>query len=174
MARTLALRQYLDLPFHQEGDFDHGDVYLPNGHVYIANTAAGSVEVVDGERLCRLATIPDCPEASGMLAAQDNALIFAAMRGAGKLLVIDAISGTVIRAVAVGSRPNGLAWDAPRHHLLAADVQDDTARLSYAILGQVTAAASQPGRPRRADDHPAGERYLINIRDPAVVISLET
>src|SRR6266571_4974191 len=88
MARTLALRQYLDLPFHPEGEFDHGDVYLPNGHVYIANTAAGTVEVVDGERLCHLATIPDCPEASGMLAAQDNALIFAAMRGAGMHLVI--------------------------------------------------------------------------------------
>ncbi len=173
MASTLVLRQYLDLPFHPEGDFDHGDVYLPNGHVYIANTAAGTVEVVDGERLCHLATIPDCPEASGVLAAQDDALIFAAARGAGKLIVINAISGTVIRAVPVGSRPNGLAWDARRHHLLVADVQDNTARLVDPVLGQVIAAASLPGRPRWAVYHQAGDRFLINIREPAVVAILE-
>jgi hypothetical protein len=67
MASTLALRQYVSLPPHQAGDFDHGDVYLANGRVFIANTAAGTVEVVDGEHLCHLATIPGCPEASGVL-----------------------------------------------------------------------------------------------------------
>ena len=96
MASTLVLRQYIDLPFHPEGDFDHGDVSLSSGYVFIANTAAGTVEVVDGERLRHLVTILDCPEASGVLAAQDDALIFAAARGVGKLLVIDAVSTTVI------------------------------------------------------------------------------
>src|SRR6266849_4916297 len=173
MASTLVLRHYLDLPFHPEGDFDHGDVYLPNGHVYIANTAAGTVEVVDGERLCHLATIPDCPEASGVLAAQDDALIFAAARGAGKLLVINAISSAVISAVAVGSRPDGLAWDPLRKRFLLADVQDNTARLVDPMIGQVIAAASLPGRPRWAVYHQAGDRFLINIREPAVVAILE-
>ena len=28
MASTLVLRHYMDLPFHPEGDFDHGDVFL--------------------------------------------------------------------------------------------------------------------------------------------------
>jgi len=173
MASKLILRQSIDLPFRPEGDFDHGDVYLPNGHVFLANTAAGTVEVVDGERLCHLATIPDCPEASGMLTAQDDALIFAAARGAGKLLVINATSSTVIRAVAVGSRPNGLAWDARRHHLLIADVQDNTARLVDPMIGQVIAAAALPGRPRWAVYHKAGDRFLVNIREPAVVAILE-
>ncbi len=67
MASKLVLRQYIPLPPHPEGDFDHGDVYLESGHVFIANTAAGTVEVVDGERLRHLATIPGCPEASGVL-----------------------------------------------------------------------------------------------------------
>ncbi len=108
-----------------------------------------------------------------MLAAQDEALIFAAARGAGKLLMINAISGTVIRAVAVGSRPNGLAWDPLRKRLLLADVQDNTARLVDPVLGQVIAAASLPGRPRWAVYHQAGDRFLINIREPAVVAILE-
>src|SRR5438309_11831770 len=123
MTHKLVLHQYIDLPFHAQGDFDHGDVALSNGYVFIANTAAGTVEVVDGEQLSHLVTIPGCPEASGVLAAQENALIFAAARGAGKLLVIDATSTRVVQTVAVGSRPNGLAWDSRRKQLLVADVQ---------------------------------------------------
>ena len=46
MTHKLVLRQYIDLPFHAEGDFDHGDVALSKGYVFIANTAAGTVEVV--------------------------------------------------------------------------------------------------------------------------------
>src|SRR6266568_8771930 len=114
MASKLVLHHYIDLPPHPEGDFDHGDVYLESGHVFVANTAASTVEVIDGERLRHLATIPGCPEASGVLAAQEEGLVFAAARGAGKLLVIDAVFTTVLREVAVGSRPNGLAWDTHR------------------------------------------------------------
>ncbi len=116
MASKLVLHHYIDLPPHPEGDFDRGDVSLSNGYVFITNTAAGTVEVADGEHLRHLATIPDCPEASGVLAAQEEGLVFAAARGAGKLLVIDAVFTTVLREVAVGSRPNGLAWDTLRKH----------------------------------------------------------
>src|SRR5215831_1808656 len=101
MASKLALRQYIPLPAHPAGDFDHGDVYLQSGRVFIANTAAGTVEVVDGERLRHLATIPGCPEASGVLCAQDEALIFAAARGAGRLVVIDPTASSVLRTIAV-------------------------------------------------------------------------
>jgi YVTN family beta-propeller protein len=169
MASTLTFRQSIDLPPHPKGDFDHGDVSLSNGYVFIANTAAGSVEVVDGERLRHLVTLPDCPEASGVLAAQDDALIFAAARGAGKLLVIDAMSAKVIRTVDVGSRPNGLAWDTLRQQLLVADVQDNTARLVDPQAAQVIAVVSLPGRPRWAVYQESGDRFLVNIREPAVV-----
>ena len=172
MASKLVLRQYLDLPFHPEGNFDHGDVLLSNGRVFVANTAAGSVEVVDGERLHHLATIPGCPEASGVLAAQDDMLIFAAARGAGKLLVIDPFAFSVLRTVAVGVRPNGLAWDSLRKHLLVADVQDNTARLIDPQVGQVIAAVPLSGRPRWAVYSQTGDRFFVNIREPAVVAVL--
>ncbi len=172
MASTLVLRQYIDLPFHPEGDFDHGDVYLESGRVFVANTAAGTVEVIDGERLRHLTTIPGCPEASGVLCAQEDALIFAAARGVGKLLVIDAMSATVIRTVAVGSRPNGLAFDPLRKHLLVADVQDNTARLVDPQVGRVIATVSLPGRPRWAVYHASGDHFLVNIREPACVALL--
>ena len=116
MASKLVLRQYIPLPPHPAGDFDHGDVYLPTGRVFIANTAGGTVEVVDGERLRHLATIAGCPEASGVLCAQDEALVFAAARGAGKLLVIDPTTHAVLREVGVGPRP-GADCGSARCHL---------------------------------------------------------
>src|SRR5947209_3776825 len=172
MASKLVLHHSIDLPPHPEGDFDHGDVSLSNGYVFIANTAAGTVEVIDGEHLRHLMTIPGCPEASGVLAAQEEGLVFAAARGAGKLLVIDAVFATIRREVTVGSRPNGLAWDQRRKHLLVADVQDNTARLVDPQAGQMIATASLPGRPRWAVYDRAGDRFLVNIREPAMVAVL--
>ena len=172
MASKLALRQYIPLPPHPAGDYDHGDVYLESGRVFVANTAAGTVEVIDGEHLRHLATIPGCLEASGVLAAQDDALIFAAARGAGKLLVIDPITLGVLRTVAVGARPNGLAWDSLHKHLLVADVQDNSARLVDPHTGEVMASVEFPGRPRWAVYHQASDRFLVNIREPACVAVL--
>ncbi len=65
MGNKLVFQQYIDLPSHPASDFDHDDAFLANGRVFIANTAAGTVEVIDGERLQHLATLPGCPEASG-------------------------------------------------------------------------------------------------------------
>jgi len=172
MASKLALRQYISLPPHPAGDFDHGDVHLQSGRVFVANTAAGTVEVIDGERLRHLATIPGCPQASGVLCAQGDTLIFAAARGAGKLLVIDPTTNAVLRTVAVGPRPNGLAWDPHRKHLLVADVQENQARLVDPQTGEVTAKVELPGRPRWAVYHQARDHFLVNIREPACVAVL--
>ena len=172
MQTQLMLRQFIDLPPHPAGDYDHGDVYPPNGSVFVANTAAGSVEVIDGEHLRHVSTIPDCLEASGVLCAQDEGLVFAAARGAGKLLVIDAVSATVRREVSVGFRPNGLAWDPDRKHLLVADVQDNAARLVDPIAGSVVATITLPGRPRWAVYQRARGHFLVNIRDPAALVVL--
>jgi DNA-binding beta-propeller fold protein YncE len=106
---TLTLRGYIDLPPHARGGFDH--------------------EVIDGLVSRHLSTIAGCPEASGVLCTQDAGLEFAAARGAGKVLVIEARSTTVASEIMVGSRPNGLAWDPGRRRLLVADVQDMTVRL---------------------------------------------
>ena len=93
-------------------------------------------------------------------------------RGVGKLLVIDAVFTNVLREVAVGSRPNGLAWDPRRKHLLVADVQHNTARLVDPQAEHVIAAVSLPGRPRWAVYHESGDRFLVNMREPAVVVVL--
>jgi hypothetical protein len=172
MPTKLMVRQHISLPPHPAGDFDHGDVYFANGRVFVANTAAGTVEVLDGQRLQHLATIPGCPEASGVLCAQQEGLVFAAARATGKLLVIDAVSLTAPREIAVGFRPNGLAWDSQRKHLLVADVQDNRARFVDPLAGQILATIDLPGRPRWAVYRQAGDDFLVNIREPPCVVAL--
>jgi DNA-binding beta-propeller fold protein YncE len=174
----LILRQYIDLPPHAPGEFDHGDVHLLGGHVFVAHTAMDTVEVLDGNQGLHAATIAGCPEGSGVLCAQDDGVVFAAARGAGKLLVIEATSRKALREVRVGPRPNGLAWDTRRKRLLVADVQENTARLVDPLLdapdstAPTLAMVNLPGRPRWCAYEARADAFLINIRDPACVVIL--
>jgi DNA-binding beta-propeller fold protein YncE len=169
---ALTLRGFIDLPPHAQGGFDHGDVHLQSGRVFVAHTATGTVEVIDGQESRHLATINGCPEGSGVLCAQDEGLVFAAARGAGKVLVIETRSGIVVREFMVGPRPNGLAWDSGRKSLLVADVEDLTGRLIDPATGTLLQLIQLPGRPRWAAYHAELDRFLVNIRDPAAVLVL--
>src|SRR5579859_2475712 len=114
---TLQIRQTIDIPPRQAGGFDHADVHPASGRVFVAHTAFGQVEILDGEHGRHERTVPDCPEASGIVYAPEVDWMFAAARGAGTILVLSA-SGDLVRTIAVGARPNGLAWDPGRRQLL--------------------------------------------------------
>ena len=157
----------VSLPSHSTGGFDHADVHSQSGKLFVAHTANGTVEVVDGERLVHLKTIPGCPEASGVICAQDEGLVFAASRGSGKVLVLDALQDTVIRDVPTGPRPNGLAWDSLRKHLLVADVEDNRARIFDTHSGMELGALQLRGRPRWCAYDRTSDAFLVNIREPA-------
>ena len=170
---SLDLRGYVDLPEHAGGGFDHGDVHLATGRVFVAHTTNGTVDVIDGEGLTYERSVDGCPEASGVLCVQDpDGLVFAAARGGGKVLVIDPVSCAVQRQIDVGPKPNGLAWDPRRHHLLVADVEELTARLVDPATGDPIARVGLPGRPRWCVYDAPRDRFLVNIRDPARVVSL--
>jgi DNA-binding beta-propeller fold protein YncE len=110
-----------------------------------------------------------------VICAQEADLVFAAARGAGKVLVIQASTGRVTGELGVGPRPNGLAWDLYHQHLLVADVQENTARLldpSREPASATVATTPLPGRPRWAAYDRQRQQFLINIREPACVVVL--
>ena len=162
------------MPPGQSGAFDHGDVDPLTGHVFVAHTDFGTIDVIDPDRLQTVGVIEGCPEGSGVLCAGESRLTFAASRGSGNVLVIDPDQLNVVREIAVGPKPNGLAWDQSRGQLLVADVDanDQAARLAHASTGEVLCKTGLPGRPRWCVFDAAGDRYLLNIRDPACVISV--
>jgi DNA-binding beta-propeller fold protein YncE len=163
---------FIEVPPHTASEFDHGDVHLASGQVFVAHTATGTVEVLDGIHRRHSATIPGCVEASGVLVAQEAGIVFAASRGAGQVLVIDVATHAVRRRIGVDPRPNGLAWDAAGQRLSVADVQENTARL-VSPDGETLAVTALPGRPRWCAYDATHERFLVNIREPAGVAVLE-
>jgi DNA-binding beta-propeller fold protein YncE len=169
---ALTLTGSVAVPPFGDSAFDHGDVHLATGRIFAAHTTRGSVEVIDGERQLHVQTIPGCPEASGVVCAQQEGVVFAAARGAGKVLFIDANSLAALGEVASGPRPNGLAWDERRGQLLAADVQDLSARLLNPRTGETVGQLELPGRPRWCAHDRDGDRFLVNIREPACVAIL--
>jgi DNA-binding beta-propeller fold protein YncE len=171
----LQLRGSIAIPPHTPSEFDHGDVSLTSGRIFVAHTAANTVEILDGAGFTHLATIPGCPEGSGVLCAQEADLVFAAARGAGKVLVIQASTGHVTGELVVGPRPNGLAWDPDHQHLFVADVQENIARLLAPRQGPANATVATtplPGRPRWAAYDRQHQRFLVNVREPACVMVL--
>jgi len=169
---ALMFSQFVDLPPHQPGGFDHADVHIRSGYVYVAHTATGNVEAISGEEAKHMATLPDCPEASGVVCAQNENLVFAAARGAGKILVIDVLTNRVLRDVQAGTMPNGLAWDSRRKQLLVADVEDNHARLVDPYSGKLISALELAGRPRWCAYSSKKDQFLVNIREPAGVAIL--
>lgn len=163
---TLFLLQITDLPPHQPGGFDHADVHLKSGRVYIAHTATGTVEVIDGEQAKHLTTLTGCVEASGVVCAQNENLVFAAARGNGRILIIDALTNRVLHEALAGSMPNGLAWGSNFKRLLVADVEDNYARLVDPYSRKVVSATKLPGRPRWCAYSNKKNAFFVNVRDP--------
>ncbi len=168
---VLKLERVLPLPQHQSGGFDHADVYPANGYVYLAHTAMGTVEVIDGLKMQLVKTIGGCPEASGVICAQADGLVFAASRGTGKILVIHANKGTVTKTIQAGTKPNGVAWDDDHGVLLVADVGDLNARLIDPQKG-VLKTVRLPGRPRWCRYSTFLHSFVIVIKEPAGYIIL--
>jgi YVTN family beta-propeller protein len=166
---ALAPVGFVSLPPYRDSGFDHGDVHLASRRIFVAHTAQGTVEVIDGETLVHAGTMPGCPEASGVLCAQDEGLVFAASRGAGNVQVIDAGSLAVVAELTTGPRPNGLAWNGRRGILLVADVEDFRGRMLSPGSGDLVGQVDLPGRPRWCVYDADADRFLINIREPACV-----
>ena len=169
---VLRLDRYIPLPQHQSGGFDHGDVYEANGYVYVAHPANGTLELIDGVRGTHMKTITGCPEASGVVCSQADGLTFAASRGTGKILVINAGKGTLNRMIQAGSKPNGTAWDDDHDVLLVVDVSDLHARFVDPFKGEVLKSIKLPGRPRWCRYSHHLDKFIINIREPASYITL--
>ena len=171
---ALRLRGEVNLPAHLgDGGFDHGDVHPPSGQVFIAHTANGTVEVIDGGGLQHVATIDDCAEASGVLSAPETGVVVAAARGAGHILMIDPTTHAVRRKIAVGGRPNGLAWDSRRQRVLVADVAANAMSIVDPSSGKLRVTTSLPGRPRWAVYESTSDRYLVNVRNPSTVAVID-
>jgi DNA-binding beta-propeller fold protein YncE len=176
---SLRLEGYIDLPEHiGSGGFDHAAVDHRRRRLYVAHTANDALDVIDLDAGRYLDSIEDLTGVAGALVAEDGALIFTSNRGEDSVGMLSAAEPSV-RKVAVGVRPNGLAFDPGRRTLLAANVGDPAVPGSYTASivdvdrGVLRTAIEVPGRTRWTVFDPRTDSFFVNIADPPSIVRID-
>jgi DNA-binding beta-propeller fold protein YncE len=151
---------FIDLPPHAgNGGFDHAAVHEPTGRVYVAHTANDAVDVLDVEAQRWVGSIGGLKAVAGALVV-DPGLVFTSNRGENSVGIIRIEDPERVEKVAVGVRPNGLAYDPARHRLLAAHVGDP------AVPGSCTVSVVDVHARKRVADLPVAGRTRWTVYDP--------
>ena len=161
------------LPAHDKpGGFDHAAVHGPRGQLYVAHTANNAVDVIDCSTHAYLGSISGLEGIAGALVCEDQDLVFTSNRGEDTVGIFPAGQPEALAKVKVGLRPNGLAYDADRRLLLAANVGDPASPGSFTVsMVDVDARAMianvpVAGRTRWVVFDPGTAWFYVNISDP--------
>jgi DNA-binding beta-propeller fold protein YncE len=180
MTRPLELTGTVVLPAHTgSGGFDHAAVHAATGHVYVAHTANGAVDVFDPATARFLHSIPDLPAVAGALVSDESQLVFTSNRGENTIGVFAPGPHPEVTKIAIGMRPNGLAYDARRRLVLAANVGDPEVPRSCTLsmvdldAGQMRASIEVPGRTRWTVFDAEAEAFYVNIMQPSQIVVVD-
>jgi len=141
--------------------------------MYVAHTANDAVDVVDCTTNRYLRSIPGLLRVAGALVSEADDLVFTSNRGENTVGIFSPACEEAVARVKVGIEPNGLAYDADRGLLLAANVGDPSRPGSFTVSlvdvrsRTLVADVPVPGRTRWAIVDRASGRFYVNIAHPA-------
>lgn len=171
---------YINLPEHVKlSGFDHAAMHRASGRLYVAHTANDTLDVIDCTTDRYLHSIPHLKGVAGALVSDERNLVFTSNRGENTVGIFAPNDEAGMEKVAVGVRPNGLAY-APLHNLLlAANVGDLAFPTSFTVSivdverREMIADIAVPGRTRWAVYHAQQDAFFVNIADPAQIIVIK-
>ncbi len=176
----LQLLGHVDLPAHRSScGFVHAAVHAETGHVYVAHTANDAVDVFDPASGQYLYSVPDLAAVAGALVSDESQLVFTSNRGENTIGVFAPGPAPKVTKIAVGVRPNGLAYDARRRLVLAANVGDQAVPNSYTLsmvdldAAMMRASIEMPGRTRWTVFDPEAEVFYVNIMHPSQIVVVD-
>ncbi len=176
------LRQigYVALPEHRaSGGFDHAAVHAASGHVYVAHTANDAVDVFDPVSQRHLYSVPQLRGVAGVLVSDEAQLVISSNRAENTIGIFGPGPDPQVSKVAVGVRPNGLAYDHVHRQILVANVGDPAIPGSHTLAvvaideGAVRAEIPVAGRTRWAIFDPEAQAFYVNIADPAEIVVVD-
>ncbi len=177
---ALELVRYVDLPEHVgRGAFDHAAVHQHRQRLYVAHTANNALDVIDCEAQAYLHSIPGLMGVAGALVADDHDLVFTSNRAEDTVGIFSPSNEAVLVRVAVGVRPNGLAYDPTDRLLLVAHVGDPAIPASHtvSIVDVAThtrvADVAVAGRTRWAVFDPETRHFFVNVAAPTQIAVVE-
>ena len=122
---ALKLIGQVDLPENSKsGGFDHAAVHRASARLYVAHTANDALDVIDCATDRYLHSIQNLAGVAGVLVSDARGRVFTSNRGENTVGIFSPDDEAGLTKVPVGMRPNGLAYDATRNLLLAANVGD--------------------------------------------------
>src|SRR5438093_10101750 len=134
---TMALRLlgHIEFPENRsKGGFDHADIHAPTDRLYVAHTSNDSVDVIDCARDRYIESIPDLIGVAGALVSETCGLVFTSNRGENTVSAFAPCDERNAFKIAVGVKPNGLAFDPTRGLLIAANVGEPSIpEISYSV-----------------------------------------
>jgi DNA-binding beta-propeller fold protein YncE len=177
---ALRLLGHIDLPAHRaDGGFDHADVHPATDRVYVAHTGNDAIDVIDSARDRYVESIPGFTAVAGALVSEARNLVFTSNRGENTVSVFAPGAERESYKIAVGVKPNGLAFDPSRGLLIAANVGDASVPDSYTVsvvdVGrrERIQEVKVPGRTRWAIYDAARDTFFVNIMSPAKIVAID-
>jgi len=177
---ALRLLGHIELPEHRaNGGFDHADIHHPTDRLYVAHTSNDSIDVIDCTRDRYIESMPGLMGVAGALVSEAHGLVFTSNRGENTVSVFAPGDEQNAFKIAVGVKPNGLAFGPARGILIAANVGDPSIPDSYSVsivdLGrrERIAEVKVPCRTRWAVYDVAREMFFVNIASPARIIAID-
>lgn len=179
----MILEQVGEIPLpahHGSGGFDHAAVHRSRRQLYVAHTANNALDVIDGEAGKYLRSIPHLEAVAGALVSEAHDLVFTSNRGENTVGIFSADHEEALAKVAVGVKPNGLAYDPGRGLLLAANVGDPSLPGSFTVsVVDVSARAMiadvpVSGRTRWTVFDAESGCFYVNIAHPAQIAVIES
>jgi len=170
----------VQLPAHNKpGGFDHAAVHGPRGRLYVAHTANDALDVIDCAMQTYLGSIPRLGGVAGALVSEEHDLVFTSNRTENTVGIFPPDREEALVKVKVGLRPNGLAYDAGRRLLLAANVGDPARPGSFTVSAvdvptrAMIADVSVSGRTRWVVFDIESACFYVNIADPPQIAVIE-
>ena len=177
---TLRPIGFIALPGGEGTGFDHADTYLdPAGsRLYVAHTAQNAVDVIDCRTTAYLHSLTDLPGVAGVLIDTERDLLITSDRAAARVSIFRCSDEELLARVAVGPRPNGLAFDPGRGHVFSFNLGEPpgtgcTASVISLVDRAVMGTIALPGRPRWAAFDRSADVVYVNIQDPAVILAID-
>jgi DNA-binding beta-propeller fold protein YncE len=174
---SLSQLGFIPLPPHtRSGGFDHAAIHQGTGRLYVAHTINDAVDVIDCPQDRYLHSIPGLTGVAGALVSDECNLIFTSNRGENTVGIFAPDDEAGLAKIAVGVRPNGLAYDPERNLLLAANVGDPAqpGSLTVSVVDVahqvMMASISVPGRTRWAVYDAGAQVFYVNIMEPAQIL----
>ncbi len=171
---------YVLLPQHAKpGGFDHAAVHRGMGRLYVAHTANDTLDVIDCGTHQYVGSISGLAGVAGVLVREDQNLVFTSNRAENTVGIFSPTSETTLVKVAVGTRPNGLAYDLVCKLLLAANVGDPAVPGSFSVSlvdverKVMVADVPVPGRTRWAVFDAEAGVFYVNIADPPQIAVID-